>query len=525
MTAQDSAESAVRTVAAPVKSDANIIATAKGGGILFAGRIFTFGSRFVISLVLARLLDTQNYGVYSLALSAATITATLALIGLDAALVRHIALWRNRNDEAGVWGSLQVGLGLTFALSLLAAWGLFALSYWIAENIFHDPQLAPYLQISAAIVPFLTLSNTLAGATRGFKDMRSVVIAQNLIQPLVRLVLIVGFILVGLDAYRAIVIFGLADLSASIVLFYYLNKQFSLRRPLSSGRREVKALLSFSLPVWLSESILTFRSSIQTILLGSFATIATAGIFSVASSLNLVADMVQSSVTTAVKPIIVEVHDRGQLQELKRLYQTTSKWMFAFNLPVFLIIVLFPDQLLALFGKGFTDGATALVIMAWASLVDAATGMCGAVLDYTGYPKLKLVNSIVRVALALGLSLWLIPQWGMIGAAVAVLVGEIVVNGMRLIEVYWLLRILPYNLSSLGPLAAGIAALLVTLGVGLLMSNVIPLIKTIVQGTVLIAVYFALLGRLALADEDRAVLAHLRRRAGKRIGRLIPRAS
>ena len=45
----------------------------------------------------------------------------------------------------------------------------------------------------------------------------------------------------------------------------------------------------------------------------------------------------------------------------------------------------------------------------------------------------------------------------------------------------------------------------------------------LVQCGVLLAVYIALLGRLALAAEDHVVLAHVRRRAGKRFGRLVPR--
>ena len=71
------------------------------------------------------------------------------------------------------------------------------------------------------------------------------------------------------------------------------------------------------------------------------------------------------------------MHAQGDRRQLERLYQTISKWIFAFNFPVFLIVVLFPTELLGLFGKTFTEGATALTILAWASLVDAATGMCG----------------------------------------------------------------------------------------------------------------------------------------------------
>ncbi|HZQ05378.1 MAG TPA: flippase [Anaerolineae bacterium] len=506
----------------PGPPDGNLLATARGGGIVFIGKLFTFLSRFVVAFLLARILGAAHYGVYNLALSAATIAGSVALIGLDAALVRYIALWHSRKDTAGVWGAIQVGLTITTVLSLLTGTAVFASAYWLADQVFHDSELAPFLQLSAVIVPFLTLSDMLAGATRGFKTMHYMVLAQNFVQPLVRVILIVIFAVIGLGVGQAILIYGIADLSASVLLIYFLNKEFPLRRSLSSGRWEPREILGFAIPLWLSDSMLTFRSSIQTVLLGSLNTVTTVGIFAVASQLNLVADLVQTSVTTAVKPIIVEVHDKREIRQLERLYQTISKWIFAFNLPVFLIVVMFPTQILAVFGKSFTQGAEALTILAWASLVDAATGMCGTVIDYTGFPRLKLVNSVSRLVISIGLNLWLIPTWGMVGAAVAALVGEIVLNAARVIEVYVLFRILPYNPSSLGPVAAGCVAVGVTFLANQVLPNGHPIVHVVLQASLLLTVYVALVARLGLAEEDHIVLSHVRRRATKRFGRFVP---
>lgn len=502
-----------------------ILATAKGGGIIFVGKVFTYGTRFATTVVLARLLGAEQYGIYNLALSAAAIAGSLALIGLDSALVRYVALWRSRRDDNAVWGTIQVGLGLSMLLSVLCGVGLFGLSYLIAGQVFHAPALAPILQLSSVIVPFLTLSDTLAGATRGFKTMQYMVIAQNFVQPLVRMALILLFAIVGLNAPIAILTYGLADLSASVVLFYYLNRQFSLRRPLTTGRREVREMMGFAVPIWISDSMSTFRINIQSVLLGSLNTVTTVGIFAVASQMNLVADLVQTSVTTAVRPIIVEVHDQRQFAQLGQLYQTVSKWMFAFNLPVFLVVVMFPSQILSLFGKTFEQGALALTILAWASLVDAFTGMCGAVIDYTGYPRLKLVNSLIRLVLSIGMNLWLIPIWGMVGAAVAALVNEIVINALRIVEVYVLFRILPYDKSFIYPIGSALAAIALTVGVGRFLPGLRPLPLFLVQVTALLAVYVALVGRLGLSLEDRKILEHLRKRAGRRVSKLLPAAS
>ena len=507
-------------LASPVPAatfEQNILLTAKSGGVVFVGKLFNFVSRLIVTLLLTRLLGPEQYGLYNIALSAATIAGGLALVGLDAALVRYIALYAGRRDEERVWGSIQIALGISIVLSALMSAFLFASAHVLANDVFHNAALAPVLQLISFIVPFLTLSDVLAGATRGFKHMEHMVIAQNFAQPLTRVLLLSAFAVVGLNILEAVVIFGVADLIASLILVYFLNQQFSLRRPLSAARREPREVLSYSVPMWLAGMITTFRASIQTILLGSLNTVFTVGIFSVANQLNLFADLVQTSVTTAVRPIIVEVHDRNNREQLGRLYQTISKWMFSFNLPVFLIVVMFPTQILSIFGKDFTQGATALVLLSWASLVDAGTGMCGAILDMTGYSRLKLANAIIRLALVMSLSLLLIPNYGMMGAALAVLAGETLVNTLRVVQVYFLFRLLPYNASFFKPVLAGMAALIVTLMAGNWLPVMIGNLQVVLQIVLLVSVYIGAILVFGLEPEDRAILARVKKRASRKM--------
>jgi O-antigen/teichoic acid export membrane protein len=300
-------------------------------------------------------------------------------------------------------------------------------------------------------------------------------------------------------------------------MVWFLKKQPSLQGSLSSGKRETREIVSYSIPMWMSAMITTFRGSIQTVLLGSLNTVFTVGIFSVANQLNLFADMVQTSMTTAVRPIIVEVHEVGNRVQLGRLYQTVSKWLFAFNFPVFLIVVLFPSEILSIFGKAFTEGAAALILLSWASVVDAGTGMCGAILDMTGHSRLKLMNAVTRFGLVMVISLLLIPSRGMVGAAIAALVGEIVVNTMRVIEVYILFRLLPYSVGFFKPVLAGLFALLVTLAA----RNLFPASGNFIQVAALMAILVFLYASgvilFGIEPDDRVVLGRIRRRASRRL--------
>lgn len=497
----------------------NIIFVAKGGGVTFAGKMFLSASRLVTAVLLGRLLGAQQYGLYSLSLSAANIAVVLAVFGLDTALIRYIAVLNGRRDEAGVWGTIQLGLGTATFLSVLTGTLLYAFSFPIADRVFHEPALAPLLQIISVIIPMLTLSEVLVGANRGFKRMDTPVIAQFIAQPIIRLLLILVLLLTGFNVALAILTFGLADLAASFLLLHFLHKEFSLKRPLRPARYDTREIMGFSVPVWLSEMMVKFQGNIQTLLLGSLGTITGVGLFTVANQITRVSSEFSSSINTSAKPIMAALHDRGDLKQMEKIYQVANKWAVIVQLPAFLIMVLYPTQLLSIFGESFTDGAPALMILAFASLMRVGTGMGGIIIDMTGHAKVKLVNSIIRLVVYLGLNVLFIPRWGLLGAAAAILLGEGLINLIRLLQVLYLFRLVPYNWSFLKPLTAGALALAGFFVASLWLPPQATLLNAITTAIVMLSVYAAALFLFGFSDQERAVLSHMRQRAQAKLFR------
>jgi O-antigen/teichoic acid export membrane protein len=492
---------------------------AEGGGITFAGTAFAYVARLFIGILLARFLGTRQFGLYSLALTAAAIAAGLALLGLESAMVRYIAIFASRRDDAALAGVLQFGLIVTLVASLIVAGGLFLLARTIAERVFHEPELAPLLRLACLIVPILTLNNVIAAATRGFKNMQYTVIAQKIIQPLTRLILILTFAVVGLSATTAVSIHVLGLTTAFVFLLFFLNRQYPLRRCLQAVRRPTREILGFSLPVYATRLIGTFRGNLQTLFLGTLSSVSTAGIFSAATRVNLIGQMFHQSIATASRPIVSELHDRGDWKPIASFYQTTTKWTFTLNLPLFLVVLLFPSAILGVFGKGFVAGAAALSILAWRNLVEAGTGISGVVIDMTGRTNIKLVNTVITTVLILTLNILLIPRWGLVGAATAALIASLTINFLRVSEVFFLFRMIPYDASFLKPIAAGLLAFVVAWATRQLLHTESNLILAALNATLLISVYAGMILALGLSQEDRLVLTRLRKRTGRMFSR------
>ena len=493
----------------PAAPAQNVLAAARGGGITFTGMLFHYGVRLVIGIVVTRLLGSEKYGLYSLAQTAFEVVAGLALLGLTSALVRYISSFSSQEDAPGVWGALQVGVGVPTILSVLFGAGLCLAAGPIAERMFHEPELAPLLRLAGLAVPFLTLGQMLAAATRGFKSMRHTVIAQNISQPLIKLVLVAALAIAGLNATKALSAYIVSVIVTTVMLLYFLNSLFSLKRPLRAARHNTREMMKFALPLYVTDLINTFRSNIQTLLLGTMNTVTTVGIFSVASQVNLIGRAFHQSIVTVSMPIVSELYGRGEREPLARFYQTMSKWTFTLNLPVFLITLLFPGPILSIFGREFVEGATALLILAWGNLAVSSTGICGVVLDMTGNTVFTMANTIVLSVLTIGLNVLLIPRWGVVGAATATMVSVLLVNLLRIVEVYVLFRFLPYNRSFVKPVVAGLVAAAVSWAVLQVFHTKAHLIYTAMNALLLYAVYVGMIWLLGLSSEDRAVLARL----------------
>ncbi len=203
-------------------------------------------------------------------------------------MIRFIAVMVAREDEEGTWETIQISMGISILVSTVLGILIYAFSYYLAETVFNNPDLTPYLQLMSVFIPLLVVNDQVFNTLRGFKLFNLSVLAQYIYMPITRLILVGIFLVVGLNAKTAIAAYGLATLTASGAMFYYLNRQFPLKRSLKLSRKVLKEIFVFSIPVWLSSLLVKFQGNIQSIFVGSLNTIAGVGIFSVASQITLV---------------------------------------------------------------------------------------------------------------------------------------------------------------------------------------------------------------------------------------------
>jgi O-antigen/teichoic acid export membrane protein len=490
----------------------DILTAAKGGGIAFAGMLFGYGIRFVFSIIVARILGAEEWGLYALGFTVITTLSTLALLGLPAGVVRYVPIANRQRVKTDLWGIIQYSIALPALISFIFASVVFILAEPLSNQLFNEPRLTPVLRLISVGIPLLSLITITESITRGFKQIQYEVYADNVIFNLVKLFISIVLLYWGLRVMGVIIAHIAASILTLGLLIYFVNTLFPLNKRLDFTKFNPRELLRFSLPVYSALVVETLGKSLGTLLLGFLGMTLGVGIYSAALRLSNIGDMFYLSIGAISAPIISDLYSLGERNQLERFYQTTARWATMFNLPIFVTFVLFSTSLLSIFGTDFTAGGTGLVILAFGPLASAITGLCGTVINMTGHTKLTFLNSSLYLFSSILFSVLFIPRWGVAGAALAESLSIVIRNVIQLLEVYYLHRILPYNWSILKPLTAGVMAAGITYLINVQFTFHSPLVQFTVGLTLLWSTYSLILVLLKFSEEDRLVFDQIRLR-------------
>jgi O-antigen/teichoic acid export membrane protein len=153
-----------------------------------------------------------------------------------------------------------------------------------------------------------------------------------------------------------------------------------------------------------------------------------AGVYRIAVQLAALASLPLGAVNLVLAPRISAAFFAGRIDTLQSEVTHASRYVLLLTLPVVGVMVLGGSMLLALFGQEFVSAALPLAILAVPQLLNAATGTAGYLLVMTQCEKQAAVMFASAAILNVALNLFLIPRFGMSGAAGASALAMIALN-------------------------------------------------------------------------------------------------
>ena len=492
------------------QDDTYVARVARGAGISTAGQGAGRVLGYATQSALARGLGRESFGLYTLGVAVVTAAQIISQFGLDNGVVRYVAHYRAQGDTARVRGTILQAVGLTFAFSLVVAVAIFFGAGTIAG--FFDPDLEPVVRAFAFAVPFFALMSIICWATQGFQTVAYATYTQQILRPLIYLLLVIGVYFVGASLVGVIAAYVISMALGVLIGLFFLRRLFP---PLLNFRTrpkfETRALFGVSVPMSVSRATQYANNWTAILVLGIFQPAGVVGLFQAAFRTATFATLVRFAFNGIFSPIISNLHAQENTEDLGRLYKDVTRWTFTGAFAIFLLIVLLTSEILTVFGgKEYAAGATALIIVAFAQLFSTSVGPANRMLAMTDNQTVLMIITTIGALTGVAVCFALIPDFGMIGAAIGAAAAILTENTATLIFVRRRLGFWPYNLVFWKPLAAGLLAAALAYAVKVLLALPGLLLTVGAVAAVFGISFLALLLLFGLNDTDREFLGAFR---------------
>jgi O-antigen/teichoic acid export membrane protein len=474
----------------------------RGGSLNLVGFVTSGVLGFLLAIVVTRGLGKAGAGVFFAAVATFTIVSNVAELGADTGVVRFVARLREVGTPGDVRRTALIALVPVALVSTVAAVLVFAEAPALARVFArdHTREVARVLRLVAPFLPFATTSTVALAGTRGYGTMGPFAAIEGFAKPAVRplavLVLMAGGLAVADVALAWSIPEALGSAAALVMLFRLIGRDERAAPAIASAGAAglAREFWAFSAPRSLAAAFQVTVIYVDLLLLGHFRSAAEVGVYAAASRLVTVGTFALQAVRLAIAPHISALLAREDHRRAEDLYQTATWWLMAISWPIFLILAVFAPVVLGIFGRGFSSGQGALLILSLAMLVNLGTGNVSMVLLMSGRSGWNLLNEGVALVLNILLNLILIPRLGMAGAAISWAVSIAADNLMAAVEVRIFLGMGPFG-PGYGVVAASSVACFAGLGLAARLLWGATWLALVVSGALATVAFAALLFR------------------------------
>ena len=497
-----------------------------GSSVIFAGALIGSFFDVLIKRTLTSYLSPADFGIYALALTIMSMIGVIATLGLTDGVPRYIAFFRGKNEEYKIHelliSAIVMGVIASIITMLLSP---FVFDHLVAKGFDGRNQILAVIRIMVFAIPFTILLNLATSVYRGFDRMSVNMYFYNIIRPVSLIIFIT--IAVSLDlSLHGVVLFDLISMifTFGVMSVYYIkNPPFKAKLQLRFGK-PTKQLIRYSLPLLITATLLNLMTWTDTIMLGYFKSTEVVGIYSAVYPLVGFLSMLIGSMGYAYIPVIAKLYGENKVQLISSIYQITTKWCFLLTFPIFALMFVYPETLLTrVYEAHYVAGAPVLRILALGFITNSYFGFNYHTIMASGNSDLLMNCSFASAIMNVLLNFMLVPQYGMMGAAVASSVSFAAIEVFMTLKTWKQENIHPFTIAY-KRLTMVCVFLVVTM---LIIKSMFSITGTWLECTAFILVYFAIIRYANILDKNEIEilsnsLSDIHDNASNKIATLMP---
>lgn len=396
----------------------------KNTGWLFIGRIGSMIITFLVGVYFARYLGPAQFGLLSYAVSFVGLFAFINGFGIDGILARELVQKPDKRDEI-LGSALALKIAGNVVLSLLIG---------VALVILKSEAVASILIIIITASYFFQAFNVIDSFFQSQVLSKKVVVAQLSVSLVLAVIKLVSIYLKLPLVFFAFLYIIESVLLASIYILTYISHKLSIL----NWRPRVGIMISMfknSWPFMFSGAAVLIYMKIDQIMIKQMLSNNAVGLYSAAVKLSEVWYFIPSIICTSVFPAIVNAKKRSDGSYERRMSQLYALLLWI-SIGIAAFVTLFAGIIISMiYGHAYVSSADVLRIYIWAG-VPTFIGL--GLSQYLVIENLLLINfilSFLGAVFNIALNLYLIPAFGINGAAIATLISySLVVLGTVLFK-------------------------------------------------------------------------------------------
>lgn len=424
---------------------------AHGAAGSFGLKLANMALVYAATLLLARLLGADGYGAYAFALAWVNLLIIPALFGMETLALREVARGQALGEHALIRGTVQFTSRVALAVALVISVAVY-LALWVVPR-WPSPELNSALRAGIWLLPLLAGTRVLSASVRGLQRIVLAQIPVLLVIPFVLLLALVVVVVLGrgLDFEKALWL----HISAAAVGLVSAAAIWARSWPQRLFRRQAhlrtRAWLASALAFMLIGSSYVINLEMDRVMLGSMMGAEAVGIYAIAARNAALVELFMLAVNMALAPYVAERFAKEDLRQLQSTVTSVARIVVVCTIPAALLMIALSPHLLALFGPAFVQGESVLIVLVVGYVLAVLAGSAGTILSMTGHEKNVVLVLALSVATNVGLNLLLIPRYGMLGAAAATFVSNLL---WRVTVAYQALRLLGLDSTPFGVFAS-----------------------------------------------------------------------
>lgn len=462
------------------------------------------------TIIIGRLLTTDEFGLYGIALVPFTLINLFRDWGINSAMTKYIASLRASHKDEEIHDFIVAGLIFEVATGLALSFLSLFLANFIASTVFHRPESASYIAImSVSIISGSLLAASQAGFV-GFERMglnSFTLICQAVVKTAVGPVLVfLGYSVVG-----AVIGYALGFVAAGIIglATFYLVLFRPLRRKRTKNSniaKTLKTMLRYGVPLSVASILGGILGQIYAFMVVPLTSNTLYGNYTTAANFTVLLTFFSIPIATVLFPAFAKLDPQNERELVKNVFASSIKYTSILLVPATMVLMALSGPMIStLYGEKYVYGPFFLTIAVIGNLfVVFGSLSSGGLLSGLGETRILMKQSIITLIIGLPLGFLLIPTLGIVGLIIA---GTCAGLPSMFWGLYWIWKHYKaradFKSSAKILAASAIAATAAYVPVSLL--NTPNWIKLTIGLTIFLAVYILgapIMGAVCLADID-----------------------